>query len=385
MHSLRLTACLLASIVLCLVIVQPPASACTAFQLRSKDGAIIYFRSMEFGVPFNSSLLVVPRGTEYVGTAPEGKPGMRWSTTYGFVGMNVDVAPTIVADGMNEKGLAIGMLYLPGYAKYLAPDASANDRTIGGWEAATFLLSTCASVDDAVSALRSKVRVVEQSFPAFGMALPLHYWIGDASGRVVIVEYVGGEMKVYENPLGSLTNSPPFDWQQINLSNYVNLSPVNVPSESLGGVEVQNFGQGSGMLGLPGDFTPASRFVRATLFSQWAKQAPTALETVNLGVHVLNTFDIFEGAVQGTEGLPPMLSKPGALPATPAVHPTDTTEWLIAHDRTNLKTYVRMYGGLECQAIDLTKLDFSKPGSRVIKLKTEFRPVDVTDTAETLR
>ena len=381
-HVLALS---LAPVAFLLLAVQSVAEACTAFQIRAKDGSVIYFRSMEFGFPFNSKALVIPRGTEFVGSAPDGRPGHRWTATYGVVGMNAEVAPTLVADGQNEKGLAFGMLYLPGYAKYLAPDAASDDRTIGAWEAGAYLLSTCANVDEAVAALRDKIRVVEQVFPPFGIVLPLHYWIGDPSGRVVVVEYVDGAMKVHENPLGSLTNSPPFDWQRINLSNYVNLSPVNVPSRSLGGVGIQNHGQGSGMLGLPGDFTPPSRFVRATLFSQWATPAPTAAETVNLGFHVLNTFDIFDGAIKSDTGDQAPNTK-GLLSSSGVrrIVDTDTTEWVVAHDRTNLRTYVRTYGGHEIQMIDLRKIDFTKPGLRTIELKSEFQPVDVTDRATPL-
>ena len=279
----------------------------------------------------------------------------------------------------NEKGLALGMLYLPGYAKYLPPDAAAADRTIGSWEVATYVLTSCATVDEAVAALRDRVRVVEQIFPPFKIVLPVHYWIGDASGKVAIVEFVDGAMRVYDNPFGTLTNSPPFDWQRINLSNYVNLSPVNVPSARIGGVDVPNFGQGSGFIGLPGDFTPPSRFVRATLFSHWANPAPTAADTVNLGFHVLNTFDIFDGAVRSdtgnqSENTKAFLSSKGGS----TVVDTDTTEWVVAHDRTNLRTYVRTYGGLEVQMVDLAKFDFAKPGLRTIDLKVDFAPEDIS-------
>jgi choloylglycine hydrolase len=363
-------------------LIPSPALACTAFQLRSKDGATVYFRSMEFGVPFHSKVLVIPRGTDYVGSAPDGTPGHRWTARYGTVGLNVDVVPSQLADGMNEKGLALGMLYLPGYAKYLPPDPAANDRSIGSWEVATYVLTSCATVDEAVAALRDRVRVVEQVFPAFRMVLPVHYWIGDASGKVAIVEFVDGAMRVYDNPFGTLTNSPPFDWQRINLSNYVNLSPVNVPSARIGGVDVPNYGQGSGFVGLPGDFTPPSRFVRATLFAQWANPAATAADTVNLGFHVLNTFDIFDGAVRSDTGNQAANTK-GLLPSDgrPKVVDTDTTEWTVAHDRTNLRTYARTYGGLEVQMVDLKKIDFAKPGLRTIDLKVDFVPEDITARA----
>jgi len=353
------------------------ASACTAFQLRSKDGAIVYFRSMEFGFPFNSKALIVPRGTEYTGSTPSGKPGLHWKAQYGFLGLNASVAPNMVADGQNEKGLAFGMLYLPGYAKYPPADPATTDRTIGAWETGAYVLSMCANVDEAVTALRDRVYIAEQSFPAFGFVLPVHFWIGDASGRVVIVEFVDGKMKTYDNPLGTLTNSPTFDWQMTNLMNYVNVSPVNVPSSTVGPLEIKNFGQGSGGLGLPGDMTPASRFVRIALFSQWAQQASTADDTVNLGFHVLNSFDLFNGVVRNPQ--------PAPSAGKPAVADNDITEWVVAHDRTNLRTYLRTYEGSEVEMIDLKKIDFAAPGLRTIDLKRKFAPVDITAKAQPLK
>ena len=341
---------------------------------------------MEFGFPFNSKILIVPRGTEYTGTAPQGRAGLKWQTKYGVVGLNANVAPSIVADGMNEKGLVVGMLYLPGYARYLAPDEAQTASTIGSWEAAIYLLSTCADVNESVAALTEKVHVAQQEFPPFKQVLPVHYWIGDATGKVVIAEYVGGKLNIHQNPVGALTNSPPYDWQQINLSNYVNLSPVNVPAKKLGGLEVVNFGQGSGFIGLPGDLTPPSRFVRAALFSQWASPAKTAPETVNLGFHVLNTFDIFDGAIKSntanqTENTKGFLKSDGEG----RLVSTDTTEWIVGHDRMNLKTYVRTYGGLKIQVVDLGRVGFDKPGLRTIELQTSFQPEDVTDTAQPLK
>lgn len=361
------------------------ALACTAFQLKAADGSIVYFRSMEFGYPFNSRVLVVPRGTEFTGSAPGGT-GMKWKATYGAVGLNVDVDPMTMADGQNEKGLAVGMLYLPGYSKYLAPDPAKVDRTIGSWQVANFLLTTCATTDEAVAALRDKAHVAEQIFPPFKIVLPVHYWIGDATGKVVIVEFVGGAMQVHDNPVGALTNSPPFPWQQINVSNYLNLSPVNVPSKRFAGVDVTNFGQGSGFVGIPGDFTPPSRFVRATLYSQWASQPKDGRDAVNLGMHLLNTFDIFNGAIQSDTADQTANTKAFLSSSGPSrLVNTDTTEWVVAHDRTNHRTYVRAYAGLEVQMIDLAKVDFAAPAPSVIDLKNEFAPRDISSEIKPLR
>ena len=361
------------------------ARACTAFQLKSGDGAQIYFRSMEFGFPFNSQALVVPRGTDYTGTAPGGQPGKKWTTKYGVVGLNVDIAKNIVADGQNEKGLALGMLYLPGYSEYLAPDAAKADQSIGSWEVGIYLLSNCATVDEAVNALKNDVHVAQQDFPPFKGLLPVHYWIGDASGKVVIVEFVGGEMKIHDAPLGTLTNSPPYDWQEINVGNYVDLSPVNVPQRQLGKFTAVNYGQGSGAVGLPGDMSPPSRFVRAALFSHWATPGDTASETVNLGFHILNTFDIFNGAIKSNTADQTANTK-GFLTSSgePKLVNTDTTEWTVAHDRTNLKTYVRTYNGLEIQVIELKKANFDEAGLRTIDLQNDFAPEDITPKAKPL-
>jgi choloylglycine hydrolase len=375
----------LLSVVLAIAISTPAALACTAFQIKSKDGAQIYFRSMEFGYPFNSKVLVVPRGTEYTGSAPGGKPGKKWKTEYGLVGLNVDIAPSIVADGQNEKGLAIGMLYLPGYSQYLAPDDAKTDQSIGSWEVASYLLSTCATVEEAVNALQNEVYVAQQDFPPFKGLLPLHYWIGDASGKVVIAEYVGGELKIHDAPLGTLTNSPPYDWQEINVGNYVDLTSVNVPQRQLGAFTSVNYGQGTGAIGLPGDMSPPSRFIRAALFSHWATPGDNASDTVNLGFHVLNTFDIFNGAIKSNTADQTANTK-GFLTSTgkPKLVNTDTTEWTVAHDRTNLKTYVRTYNGLEIQVVNLKEANFDEPGLRTIDLQNDFAPEDITAQAKPL-
>lgn len=362
-----------------------PALACTAFQLKSNDGAQIYFRSMEFGFPFNSKALIVPRGSEFTGSAPGGKPGLKWTAKYGYIGMNVNISPTTAADGQNEKGLVVGLLYLPGFSQYLPPDDSKAGKTIGSWEVGNYLLANCASVGEAVAALENGLYVAQQEFPPFKQLLPVHYWIGDSTGKVAIAEFVGGQLNIHDAPLGTLTNSPPYDWHTLNVGNYVDLTPVNVPQRQLASFTSVNYGQGSGAIGLPGDMSPPSRFIRAALFSHWATPADTAADTVNLGFHILNTFDIFNGAIKSNTADQTANTK-GFLSASgkPKLVNTDTTEWTIAHDRTNLKSYIRTYGGLAIQMVDLKKIDFSQPGLRTIDLQNDFEPEDITSQSKPL-
>ena len=102
-------------------------------------------------------------------------------------------------------------------------------------------------------------RCAVQGPPAIGV-LPVHYCVHDPQGNSLVIEYVQGKLHVYDNPLGVMTNSPTFDWMTTYLSNFVNLSATNVPQLDLKGFTIHQFGQGSGMVGLPGDFSrpPAS-------------------------------------------------------------------------------------------------------------------------------
>jgi choloylglycine hydrolase len=364
---------MLKKLILCLM-VYASAEACTAFQLKSQDGAVVYCRSMEFAFPLDSDFLIVPKGTSFTGTAPQGT-GLKWSVKYGYAGMNQRIDRTLVSDGMNEKGLVVGCLYLPGYAEYEAPDAAKKEKTLGPWELTSYILGTCATLNDVKAALKDCL-VAQQPVPNLaGFIIPLHFYIGDQNGQVLIVEYVGGQRYEYENPIGALTNAPPFDWQMTNLGSYVNLNQFNVSPMQLSNYTVRGFGQGTGALGLPGDYTPPSRFVRAALFSQWALPMPTAEEAVRLGFHVLNTFNIFEGAVRDAA---PKKSPFGELGV-------DKTEWAVVYDKTNLKAYFRTYKSLRIQMVDLKKLDFSKAGMKMIALDRSFQVDDSTNNAQPLQ
>jgi len=372
------------SLLVSITLAAPSALACTAFQLKSNDGAQIYVRSMEFGAALNSKALIVPRGTEFTGTAPGPEPGKMWKVKYGYVGLNIEQDPSTVADGMNERGLAVGVLYLPGFAEYLPADSAQRNKSVGSWEVANYLLGNCATVEEAAAALQNDLYVAQQEFPAFKMLMPFHWWIGDASGKVIIAEYVDGKLAIHDAPLGVLTNSPPYEWQQINVGNYVDLSPVNVPERKLGDFTAINYGQGSGAVGLPGDMTPPSRFVRVALFSHWATPADTAPETVNLGFHVLNTFDIFNGAIKSTQADGTPQTKTITAGGKPQLVSSDLTEWAVAHDRTNLVSYIRTYGGSLIQQIDHKTIDFDQPGLRTIELQNVFAPEDITTKAQPL-
>ena len=202
------------------------APACTGITIKPKDGSIIFARTLEFGMDLKSNIIVVPRGKEFVGTAPGDKPGLRWKTKYGIVGTNAFDLPVTV-DGLNEKGLHVGLFYFPGFAKYQEVKAEDFSKALAPWELGSFLLGTCSDTKEAVAAAKN-VHVGAVVQKNMGFVPPVHYIVTDAGGNSVVLEYVGGELKIHANPLGVMTNSPTFDWHMTNLSNYVTMSHKNM-------------------------------------------------------------------------------------------------------------------------------------------------------------
>jgi choloylglycine hydrolase len=339
--------------------------ACTGITIKPKDGSIIFARTLEFAVDIKSDIIVVPRGKEYVGTAPCEKPGLHWKTKYGSVGANAFDIPVIV-DGLNEKGLQVGLFYFPGFATYQEIKAQDAGKALAPWELGVFLLGTCSDVKEAVAAA-GDVRVGKVVQKDMGFVPPVHYILTDASGESVVLEHVSGELKIHQNPLGVMSNSPTFDWHMTNLSNYVNMTVSNVPKIDVGGIEIKGFGQGSGMLGIPGDFTPPSRFVRAVAFSRSALPVETAREGVLQAFHILNQFDIPKGAARGLEH---------------GKEVADYTLWTSAADLKNLRYYFRTYENSRIRMIDLKAVDFDAKEVRTISIQGKEQIEDVTSTGK---
>lgn len=316
----------------------PPVVACTSFLLPTSDGASVYGRTMEFGFELDSEVVVLPRDYTFTSEVPDGK-GLEWQGKYGVVGLDALQQP-IVADGMNEKGLTGGILYFPGYAEYSELDAAAPNTALAPWEVLTWALTSFATVDEVKSAV-ADISVVAISEPSLGMVPPFHYTFHDETGASLVVEPVDGTLKVYENPVGVMTNSPGFEWHLTNLRNYVKLSPVNAEPMEIFGEEVASFGQGSGLLGIPGDPTPPSRFIRALGYTASVEPQPSGIESVRLAEHILNNFDIPIGFVKPAE----------------ANEAPDYTQWSAIADLKNRQYYVKTYNDQVLRSVDLMSFD----------------------------
>jgi choloylglycine hydrolase len=329
--------------------------ACTGITLIAADGTVVHARTLEFAIDLDSNVIVVPRGYARVGTTPDGKPGLKWKSKYASVGAN-GVGMPLIFDGVNEKGLAAGLFYFPTSAKYMPYTPSDAGKTVAPWELGSWVLENFATVDE-VKANIGNVVVPTVVFAQWGFAPEVHYIVTDASGKSIVIEYVGGKLNVHDDPLGVITNSPAFDWQMTNLRNYVNFSMSNVPPVKLGSVTLQPFGQGSGMLGMPGDFTPPSRFVRAVAFSESVFPSKTGDDAVLEAFHILNQFDIPKGAAR--EG---QKDAHGNIEA-------DYTLWTSANDLKAKRFYFRTYDNSQIRMVDLLKTNLDAKDIVTISMK----------------
>jgi choloylglycine hydrolase len=351
-HTYAKALLLNALVVVCALSVGRIANACTGIRLKAADGTVVFARTLEFGIDLGSEVLVIPRGYARTGTTPEGDSGLKWTAKYASVGMNAEGLPILI-DGVNEKGLAAGLFYFPttaGYAKYNPSQAA---KTIAPWEVGSWILENFATVDEVRRNLGSVV-VPEVILKQMGFVPPVHYAIHDASGKSIVIEYVSGSLHVYDNPLGVLTNSPSFDWQTTNLRNYLNFSLMNVPPVHLGSLTLVGFGQGTGMLGLPGDITPPARFVRAVAYTNSVFPPKTGNEAVLQAFHILNNFDIPRGSAREDQK-----DQHGNVIA-------DYTVWTSASDLKARRYYFRTYENSQIRSVDLMKMPIdSKEVTRI--------------------
>lgn len=318
------------------------ADACTGIYLTAQDGSRVAARTVEWAAtPMQCGYVVSPRGHVHQSFTPTGENGMKYTGIYGYVGIYTEYEPFIV-EGINETGLAAGLFFFPNYGEYAPYDKTADEKTICDMQFVSWVLSQFSTIDQVKDAM-SRVNLVTLDSKIGAV----HWRIIEPSGRMVVLEIVGGVPHFYENQLGVLTNAPGFKWHMTNLNNYINLEPGSAPDKTLKpGITLQALGHGSGMLGLPGDFTSPSRFVRATFFQTTSPKWATGQETVLQAFHILNNFDIPIGSQHAKADIPK------GLPSA--------TQFTSATDQTALKMYYRTAWNSNIRCIDLMSIDFHK-------------------------
>jgi choloylglycine hydrolase len=351
---------ILFSIVLSLL-VQSTSFACTDFLVKAKDGSAVVARSMEFALDTKSNIRFFPKGDRIQSVIPKGPKGISWLSKYDYLGIDAFEKENIV-DGLNEKGLSVGGLFFTG-SEYQKAEPG---KSLALTDLAKWLLGNFETVDEVKRAIKA-INVVGVYLPALKQVPGVHLAVHDANRNSIVIEFIKGEQKIYDNPVGVMTNQPTFDWQLTNLRNYISLDNQDNKPKILGEFEIESTGSGNGWFGLPGDWTPPSRFVRTALFVHKAPQPKNATEALNLANHISYTVDIPNGLIE-THLMPGIL-----LP--------ELTQWVVLKDLNNKILYYRSYNDGTLKMVDMKKLKLSGSAEKSISMDDEN--ATVTDkTAE---
>lgn len=276
--------------------------ACTAVDIEATDGTMVAGRTMEWAFDMNWTLIYYPKGTTYELTAPNNshlKP-IPVTSKYALFGIGTALEGNALLEGQNAEGLGISGNFLPGFTQYQQVTAS-DTHYLSVLDFTKFVLGNFATVDDVKTHL-PQYKVWAPDIQNLPIEPTIHFLISDKSGNTVVIEFINGDMRFFDNTAQVLTNSPNYDWHMINLHNYLNLSNTATNERiSHTGYSVLQLGQGGGSIGLPGDYTPPSRFVKTTFLKHFSDTPKDADGAVALVGHILNNVDIPIGAVTSSD------------------------------------------------------------------------------------
>nr|2RF8_A Chain A, Choloylglycine hydrolase [unidentified]2RF8_B Chain B, Choloylglycine hydrolase [unidentified] len=268
----------------------------TGLALETKDGLHLFGRNMDIEYSFNQSIIFIPRNFKCVNKSNK----KELTTKYAVLGMGTifDDYPTF-ADGMNEKGLGCAGLNFPVYVSYSKEDIEGKTN-IPVYNFLLWVLANFSSVEEVKEALKN-ANIVDIPISENIPNTTLHWMISDITGKSIVVEQTKEKLNVFDNNIGVLTNSPTFDWHVANLNQYVGLRYNQVPEFKLGDQSLTALGQGTGLVGLPGDFTPASRFIRvAFLRDAMIKNDKDSIDLIEF-FHILNNVAMVRGSTRTVE------------------------------------------------------------------------------------
>ena len=297
-----------------LSLIPKAAPACSRILLNS-NGQAVTARTMDLYVPDHARVMVYPRGLERDGGV-SGSASAQWTSRYGSVTVNSLGVAT--SDGINEKGLAVNLLYLHD-TTYEARDKRPG---VSNAQWAQYLLDNAATVPEALALLETTQIV---SVKVAGREWPLHLSISDAKGNSAVIEFIKGVKVVHRGPTTAvMTNEPPLSWQRNNLKRY----------KYFGGTEP-----------LPGDIDPISRFVRASAFLKTSPIPQSSERSLEIAYNLIKSVVVPDGAKDTSN-----------LAASQDNWPT---LWTTLADSVNRLYFFQSSGSPNLFWLDLKTIDFS--------------------------
>ncbi len=264
---------------------------CTAITYKTRDN---YFgRTLDIECSYNENVTVTPRNFKF-----DFRTKASIDSHYAIIGMAtvIDGYP-LYFDAANECGLAMAGLNFPENAHYC--ETMHEKDNISPFEFIPWILSQCKNLDE-TKRLISKINLCNIDFSEKLPLSPLHWIITDRDGAIT-VESVKDGLKIYNNPVGVLTNNPNFDYHMTHLCDFINLTPYTAENR-FGNIELSPYSRGMGAIGLPGDLSSASRFVRAAFVKLNSVSGDSENESVSQFFHILGSVEQQRGCVRLPDG-----------------------------------------------------------------------------------
>lgn len=314
---------------------------CTALYFSTKDH---YFgRNLDLDFSYSETVTVTPRNYVFPMRA-----GQDISSHYAMIGMaTVMNGYPLYYDAVNEKGLAIAGLNFEGNAHYF--DKTEGKDNVTSFEFIPYLLGTCEDVKEVKEKL-ANMNIISIAFSEEMPPASLHWMISDKAESIVVESMQDG-LHVYGNPVGVMTNNPPFNYMLFALNDYASLSPKQ-PANTFG-TDLDLYSRGMGGLGLPGDLSSKSRFIKCTYTKLHSLCGDSETESVNQFFKIL-------GSVEQQKGLCEV--KPGAF------------EYTIYSSCCNMDKgiyYYTTYNNSRIHGIDMHDCDLDSAGVRNYPLVKE--------------
>ncbi|HCX46159.1 MAG TPA: choloylglycine hydrolase [Ruminococcaceae bacterium] len=261
---------------------------CTAATYRTDD--FYMGRTLDYEFSYGEEITVMPRNFPL-----SFRHGGGTDRHYAIIGMaHVADGYPMFYDAVNEKGLGMAGLNFAASARYSEPED--GKQNVAQFEFIPWVLSQFASLEQARSAIE-KINLVGTTYDSRYPAAKMHWIIADKSGAITVEPTEGG-LKIYDNAPGVLTNEPPFDMQLFNLNNYMRLSPRQPENSFSDALDLGTYSRGMGGLGLPGDLSSMSRFVRAAFTKLNSLSGSGEAESVGQFFHILGSVEQVRGCCE---------------------------------------------------------------------------------------
>lgn len=331
------------------------AVACTVLITHDANGATYQGRTNEYAGMQPDRLTYFPAGSKIESLKPNGQTGLTFNTKYAILAATLhDMVPGAKQDflheGVNDQGMTFTVNALMGNSSAVL-DANAPN-VLAATDMGTWALGNYQNVTQVKQALQNKeVSVWLPKIPSMAnLETPAHFALFDKSGAGIVIEFWNGQVQVYDNQVGVMTNNPTFPWHLENLNNYAQLTNVDKNTGQFGKVKVNAYDSGNALANLPGSETSPGRFIKAAFYSTYIEKAKTPKQAILNLAHVMNNFD---RPTDITIDLPGTGSKAEGASSKPT---SEATFFTVLNDLNNHKFYIRTIYAMNFSSFDLLKL-----------------------------